>query len=605
MSRCRSLWLIVLLGLEGVCQGADPWNAAPVVPKHTKLQLLKSPSDHRVVGTESQIEWPATVAKINGQWLQIRDAGRYSVPPVEGWVRKDDVLNLQKLDPTNPPGVYFTQQIAKLGHCGAGAATCGTHRSANSCQPGSADYATSSNNAALARLYWLRGIVAETQNAPVATEAAAADYQTAVCLDSTLADAWLRLGRGLASLEYDAEKKLSLPSVMLSPRTTDDACKGEMTTIATYIDCCFKTAEKYFGTSTSCRTMTVCTVHANATCVDGCAKSTSKKSVATAASRSCPATPALYLAWGNAMLSKFKYQISLKHTAPSTGVSSLDVFKEACAKLCLAERCDPTWYKPPFVRGELLIAYGKWLCAAPNSPNGPRVVHAAAIQAAADAYSQAIRLDPTQDDPFRGRAQALLLFATSNLRDDFSCVCDPPVLCKCAMMNRVFSSRLADLRKEELLDEAFASAQAASVMKNNRNPDDLETLAQAYAAIAVEAGSTEAMPETPGKVSAALALQRRYYGLASKLASKAASYSAAPSDSIRRRFHAYKYYVQSHSAAPVEVAEARRPAVRRKLFTHRGRNRHSLPPSEPPASDYAPAERTGLDFSDLSLSAIQ
>ena len=42
-----------------------------------------------------QIEWPATVERIQGQWLWIVDRGGYRVPPVSGWVSKEEV---QKLD---------------------------------------------------------------------------------------------------------------------------------------------------------------------------------------------------------------------------------------------------------------------------------------------------------------------------------------------------------------------------------------------------------------------------------------------------------------------------------------------------------------------------
>ena len=42
------------------------------------------------------IEWPASVERVDGQWLWIADNSGYRVPAVAGWVSKDDVLNVDE-----------------------------------------------------------------------------------------------------------------------------------------------------------------------------------------------------------------------------------------------------------------------------------------------------------------------------------------------------------------------------------------------------------------------------------------------------------------------------------------------------------------------------
>ncbi len=70
---------------------ADPWQNAQIMPKSDQL-LLRIGGE--VAGDVHQIEWPATVERIEGQWLWIADRGGYHVPAISGWVSKDEVLKL-------------------------------------------------------------------------------------------------------------------------------------------------------------------------------------------------------------------------------------------------------------------------------------------------------------------------------------------------------------------------------------------------------------------------------------------------------------------------------------------------------------------------------
>ena len=63
------------------------------MPKSDQLLLRIG---REVAGDAYQIEWPATVERIEGQWLWIADHGGYHVPAVSGWVSKDDVLKVDE-----------------------------------------------------------------------------------------------------------------------------------------------------------------------------------------------------------------------------------------------------------------------------------------------------------------------------------------------------------------------------------------------------------------------------------------------------------------------------------------------------------------------------
>ena len=63
------------------------------MPKSDRLRLQ---TGRQYSGSVYDVAWPARVQKIEGQWLWLADEGGRSVPPVAGWVRKDDVLPLDE-----------------------------------------------------------------------------------------------------------------------------------------------------------------------------------------------------------------------------------------------------------------------------------------------------------------------------------------------------------------------------------------------------------------------------------------------------------------------------------------------------------------------------
>ena len=72
---------------------ADPWQNCRIMPKSDQLFLRVG---QEVSGDAYQIAWPATVERVEGQWLWIVDQGGYRVPVVSGWVSKDQVLRLDE-----------------------------------------------------------------------------------------------------------------------------------------------------------------------------------------------------------------------------------------------------------------------------------------------------------------------------------------------------------------------------------------------------------------------------------------------------------------------------------------------------------------------------
>ncbi len=81
---------------------ADPWQNARIMPKSDQVLLR---CGREVTGDAYQIAWPAAVERIEGQWLRVTDQGGYCVPPVSGWVRKDEVLKL------NQANSYYTDLL--------------------------------------------------------------------------------------------------------------------------------------------------------------------------------------------------------------------------------------------------------------------------------------------------------------------------------------------------------------------------------------------------------------------------------------------------------------------------------------------------------------
>ena len=89
--------VLVFVCVDGstVCS-AEPYTGSFILPK--TANPLDVTVDLVKVAEEGDFEWPAKVAKTNGQWLLIKDDGR-SRPdgrPSHGWVRKQDVILTEK-----------------------------------------------------------------------------------------------------------------------------------------------------------------------------------------------------------------------------------------------------------------------------------------------------------------------------------------------------------------------------------------------------------------------------------------------------------------------------------------------------------------------------
>ena len=86
------LWGVLGLWAAAAC-AADPWQNCRIMPKSDQLLLRVG---REITGDVYQIAWPATVERIEGQWLWIADHGGYRVPAVSGWVSKDEVLKFDE-----------------------------------------------------------------------------------------------------------------------------------------------------------------------------------------------------------------------------------------------------------------------------------------------------------------------------------------------------------------------------------------------------------------------------------------------------------------------------------------------------------------------------
>jgi tetratricopeptide (TPR) repeat protein len=131
--------------------GGGGWKGAKIMPKSDQLMIQGGATS----GAIYDMMWPAVVEQTNGRWLWIRDEGGGREQPVAGWVYADDIL---KVDEARD---YYSELI---------------------------------RGDAPAWVYWLRGIVWESQREP---GIAKLDYQKAAERDNgnRIDDLHIRLGR--------------------------------------------------------------------------------------------------------------------------------------------------------------------------------------------------------------------------------------------------------------------------------------------------------------------------------------------------------------------------------------------------------------------------
>ena len=132
---------------------ADPWHSAQALPKDPATLMLRGNATRpgsETAGNAYQIAWPARIQKIDGQWVLIGDTGGYTVPPIKGWVRKDEMICIRDDGETtgDDPSQYYSNKMLET-----------------------------TDPAASASLLWLRGLYWESQQE---TDVALRDYAAAI-----------------------------------------------------------------------------------------------------------------------------------------------------------------------------------------------------------------------------------------------------------------------------------------------------------------------------------------------------------------------------------------------------------------------------------------
>ncbi len=132
---------------------ADPWHSAQALPKDPATLMLRGNATrpgNETAGNAYQIAWPARIQKIDGQWILIGDTGGYTVPPIKGWVRKDEMICIRDDGESSgeDPSQYYSNKMLET-----------------------------TDPAASASLLWLRGLYWESQQE---TDVALRDYAAAI-----------------------------------------------------------------------------------------------------------------------------------------------------------------------------------------------------------------------------------------------------------------------------------------------------------------------------------------------------------------------------------------------------------------------------------------
>jgi hypothetical protein len=449
---------------------ADPWRNAQALPKDPGTLMLRGNATRpggEVVGSAYQIAWPARVQKTDGQWILIGDSGGYTVPPMKGWVRKDDMLCIR--DDGEPAGDDPTQYL-------------------------STKMLETSDPAALAGLLWLRGLYWESQQE---TQIAVRDYSAAI--------------RTAFGQHFDPSETVSSVVELFRPEQGTDAAQEASTRFPGLADAYLRLARLSARSAETGRTaiaeMNPEDIQANVSqhwktyfaCADALFRL--RSSTGAVPSR----VPALNTEWADALAADYERLASERATGDKKVKTSMishrtlageakpaePAANDASAELqAVAAQADtlyrkalaanPTWSNALLGRGKLLMAKAKML----NSAKGakPSVESQSLIVEATQQYTLAIQLEPKSRQAFRGRAEAYqTLAAHPQLRKRYS------DRCRC-------------------LSQAAQSADMASQLGRDRDPACLELLA------AVIEGEAEIYNELKApKNAASLFKQASYY----------------------------------------------------------------------------------------------
>jgi tetratricopeptide (TPR) repeat protein len=429
----------------GTARAGDPWKGASVLPKDPKgltLRGIASRPGNEYAGNAYQIAWPARVEKIDGQWILIGDKGGYIIPPIKGWVRKEEMLSIRDdggASEDDPPQ-YLSNKMLEVTDAGT-----------------------------LASLYWLRGITWEGQSEP---QIAMRDYaasircafgqtvdpnvasddvsglfhaqqgaegaRDAVARFPGLADAYLRLAR----LSAKSEEKSLAPAASTGKASTATGASGSNEPWEIYFAC----ADILFRPESS-------PAHQF------------NQSNATGSG-----VPRLDTDWADALAAEYSRLVaknlavlkgeSQGSAAPQTDNAAdqkrfnamQEIADKADARYKSALVANPTWTDAYLGRGRLLLAKSEALPTAKGATasQNSRALYAEAIQQ----FTTAIQLDPKSREAYRRRGEA------------YRSLANHPQLKK----------RYSD--RARYLSQAAQSADSASQLGKDRDPACLELLAK-------------------------------------------------------------------------------------------------------------------------------
>jgi hypothetical protein len=387
----------VAIGLTaGSLRAADPWRSAQALPKDPNTLTLRGNATrpgNEIAGQAFQIVWPARVQKIDGQWILVGDTGGYSVPPVKGWVRKDEMLCLRDDGETtgDDPSQYLSNKMLET-----------------------------TDLTSLATLLWMRGIYWESQQE---SQVAVRDYSAAIrCAFGQRVDLSLTVApvvdlfnpnqdiaaAGEAFGRFPGLADAYLRLARLTAKSLDVAGSGnEISSAATSQTTSSEPWKTYFSCADYLFRLRASSLGLNAT------------------------VPALDTEWADALAADYARllkaqprpskaktsKISYQSRDPKAGNATSD--QQSSETEAMAARADalyqsalkvnPSWTNALLGRGQLLLGKGQRLVKAQGSK--PSQESQALFVEAIQQYALAIQFNPKSKPAYQGRAQAYLSLA--------------------------------------------------------------------------------------------------------------------------------------------------------------------------------------------------
>ena len=427
----------------GSLWAADPWRSAQTLPKDPATLMLRGNATrpgNETAGNAYQIAWPARVQKIDGQWILIGDSGGYTVPPLKGWVRKDEMICIRDDGETTgeDPSQYYSNKMLET-----------------------------TDPAAIAGLAWLRGLYWESQQE---TQIAARDYSAAI--------------RGAFGQSVDPSATVSSVVELFRPEQGSAGAQEAMNRFPGLADAYLRLARLSAKSAETGRTAIAeldpasiqSTVSQHWKTYFACAEVLFPMRSSTVGTPS--RVPALDTAWADALVADYE-RLLAERTAPDKKIktsmishrtpagdakpaepSASDQSNEIEAVAAQADRlyrnalaANSSWSNALLGRGKLLMTKAKAL----STSKGTKATiesQAALMLEAAQQYTLAVQLEPKSRQAFRGRAEAYQSLAGHPL------------------LKKRYSERC------RCLSQAAQSADTASQLGRDRDPSCLELLAQ-------------------------------------------------------------------------------------------------------------------------------